>query len=161
MTLPFADRQSALNPNAEEQSSDSVVAALSQRWRELTGFSLLFRIFEGLLCAPLIALVGKLLLGRTVLDSTAVVSFLLSARGFLACGLGATAVLTIRLIEHAGLSIIFFSAFDGQRVTAREAARVVWRHLLTLMSVSVRFVGLGLLTILPLLIVVGGFAAWL
>ena len=159
--LFFADRQFGSDANRQRQSNDSVWVAICQQWRTLAGFSLLFRIFEGLLCAPLIALVGKWLLDRTVLDSTAVVSFLLSTRGVLACVFGATAVLTIRLVEHAGLSTIFFGAFNGQRVLALEAARIVWRYLLGLLGVSVRFVGLGLLTVLPLLTVAGGFAGWL
>ena len=135
--------------------------AISRHWRELAGFSLLFRIFEGLLFAPFIALVGKWLLGRTVLDSTALVSFLLSPRGLVACVCGATTLLTIRLIEHTGLSAVFFGGFDGRKVSALEAARIVRRHLLVLVRISIRFVGLGLLTILPLLLVAGGFAIWL
>jgi hypothetical protein len=106
--------------------------AISRHWRELAGFSLLFRIFEGLLFAPFIALVGKWLLGRTVLDSTALVSFLLSPRGLVACVCGATTLLTIRLIEHTGLSAVFFGGFDGRKVSALEAARIVRRHLLVL-----------------------------
>src|SRR5262245_45742828 len=94
----------------------TVRAIINQRWRELAGFSLLFRILESLLCAPLVALVGKWLLGRTVLDSTALVSFLLSPRGLLALVFAATTVLTIRLVEHAGLSAIFFGGLDGRRV---------------------------------------------
>src|SRR5262249_7008359 len=161
MTLPIADCQTGSQLDRQRSSVDSAVVTIRQRWRELIGFSLLFRIFEGLLCAPLIALAGKWLLGRTVLDSTAVVSFLLSPRGILACVFGLTAVVTIRLIEHAGLSTIFFGAFDGHRVSALEAGRMVLRHLLTLLRVAVRVVGLGLLTLLPLLIVAGGFATWL
>jgi glycerophosphoryl diester phosphodiesterase len=161
MALAFAGRQSDSQATGQRQSTDSLAIAISERWRELAGFSLLFRVFEGLLCAPLIALGGKWLLGRTVLDSTAVVSFLLSPRGILACVFGATAVLTVRLVEHAGLSTIFFGAFGGQRVSALEAVRIVSRYLLVLLRVSVRFVGLGLLLIVPLLMVVGGFAGWL
>ena len=103
---------------------------IGQRWRELVGFALLFRILESLLFAPVAALAGKWLLGRTVLDSTALVSFLLSPRGFLALTLAAVTALSIRLIEHAGLSAIFFGAFDGRRVSSREALRLVWGHLL-------------------------------
>src|SRR5262245_33750083 len=161
MTLPIADRQSGSALNRQRYSSDSVWLAISLQWRELAGFSLLFRIFEGLLCSPLIALVGKWLLGRTVLDSTAIVSFLLSPRGLVACVFGATTLLTIRLVEHTGLSAIFFGAFDDRRVSSLEAARIVWRYLLALVRVSIRFVGLGLLAILPLLLVAAGFAAWL
>src|SRR5262245_58593787 len=143
------------------QVIDAVRSIIGQRWRELVGFTLLFRIFESLLCAPLVALVGKWLLGRTVLDSTAVVSFLLSPRGIFAFLLAATTVLTLRLVEHAGLSAIFFGGFEGRRVSGREAVRVVRRHLLTLVRISARFVGVGLLALLPLLAVAGGFAVWL
>jgi glycerophosphoryl diester phosphodiesterase len=138
---------------------NSVLSIIAQRWRELLGFALLFRILESLLFAPVAALAAKWLLGRTVLDSTAVVSFFLSPRGFLALALAAVAALSIRLIEHAGLSAIFFGAFDDRRVTSRQALRLVWGHLLTLVRASARFVGLGLLTVLPLLAVTGGFAA--
>ncbi len=138
---------------------NSVLFIIGQRWRELVGFALLFRMLESLLFAPVAALAGKWLLGRTVLDSTALVSFLLSPRGFLALTLAAVTALCIRLIEHAGLSAIFFGAFDGRRVSSREALRLVWGHLLILVRVSARFVGVGLLTVLPLLAVAGGFAA--
>jgi glycerophosphoryl diester phosphodiesterase len=139
--------------------TNTVLSIIGQRWRELVGFALLFRVLESLLFAPVAALAGKWLLGRTVLDSTALVSFFLSPRGFLALTLAAVAALSIRLIEHAGLSAIFFGAFDGRRVSSREALRLVWGHLLTLVRVSVRFVGVGFLTVLPLLAVAGGFAA--
>jgi len=138
---------------------DTVLSSIGQRWRALVGFALLFRVLESLLFAPLAALAGKWLVGRTVLDSTALVSFLLSPRGFLALTLAAVAALSIRLTEHAGLSAIFFGAFDGRRVSSREALRLVGRHLLILVRVSARFVGVGLLTVLPLLAVAGGFAA--
>src|SRR5215472_16014009 len=139
----------------------SVLSTLGQRWRELLGFALIFRLVESLFFAPAAGIAGKWLLGRTVLDSTAVVSFLLSPRGILACVFGATALLTVRLLEHAGLSTIFFGAFGGQRVSAFEAAHIVSRYLLVLLRVSVRFVGLGLLLIVPLLTVAGGLAGWL
>jgi glycerophosphoryl diester phosphodiesterase len=138
---------------------NSVLFIIGRRWRELVGFALLFRMLESLLFAPVAALAGKWLLGRTVLDSTALVSFLLSPRGLLALTLAAVTALCIRLIEHAGLSAIFFGAFDGRRVSSREALRLVWGHLLILVRVSARFVGVGLLTVLPLLAVAGGFAA--
>jgi hypothetical protein len=73
--------------------------------------------------------------------------------------LAAVAALSIRVVEHAGLSAIFFGAFDGRRVSTREALRLVWGRLLMLVRVSARFVGVGLLTALPLLAVTGGFAA--
>jgi len=137
------------------------IRVISRHWRALVGFSLIFRIFEGALCAPLVAVVGKWLLGRTVLDSTALVSFLLSPRGILALLFTAITLMTVRLVEYAGLSAIFYGAFQGRRVPALEAGRIVWRDLLALVRVSARFVGIGLVTVLPLLMVAGGFAIWL
>jgi glycerophosphoryl diester phosphodiesterase len=140
---------------------NTVLSIIGQRWRELAGFALVFRVLESLLFAPVVALAGKWLLGRTVLDSTALVSFLLSLRGFLALALAAITALTIRLTEHAGLSAIFFGGLYDRRVSSCEALRLVWRHLLVLVNVSARLVGVGFLTALPLLVVTGGFAAWL
>ena len=155
------DESVQIGVSSATQVINAVCAVIGQRWRELVGFTLLFRIFESLLCAPLVALVGKWLLGRTVLDSTALVSFLLSPRGIFALVLAATTVLTLRLVEHAGLSVIFFGGFESRRISGREAVRVVWRHLLALVRIAARFVGLGFLALLPLLMVAGGFAAWL
>ena len=138
---------------------NTVLSIISQRWRELVGFALIFRALESLIFAPVAAVTGKWLLGRTVLDSTALVSFLLSPRGFLALLFAAVTALTMRLIEHAGLSTIFFGAFDGRRVSSREALRLVGRHLLMLVRVSARFAAWGLLTLSPVLAVAGVFAA--
>jgi len=158
MALRSADDQAARASPEQVRPGAGVAKAISRRWRELTGFSFIFRIFEGVLCAPLIALLGKWLLRRTVLDSTAIISFLLSPRGFLALVLAGTALMTLRLVEHAGLSAIFFGAFQNRKVPALAAGRIVWRNLLTLARVSARFVGIALVTFLPLLLVSGGFA---
>jgi glycerophosphoryl diester phosphodiesterase len=139
--------------------NNPVLSIIVQRWRELAGFALLFRIVESLLFAPMAGLAGQWLLGRAVLDSTALVSFLLSPRGFLALALAAVAALSIRLVEHAGLSAICFGAFNDRRVSSRQALRLVWRCLLVLVRVSTRLVFVGLVTLLPLLAVAGGFAA--
>ncbi len=137
----------------------TVLSILARRWRELAGFALLFRMLESLLLAPAAALAGKWLLGRTVLDSTALVSFLLSPRGVVALALAAIAALTIRLTEHAGLSVLVFGAIDDRRVSSRQALRLVWRHVVKLVRISARFAGAGLLTLVPLLVVAGAFAA--
>lgn len=139
----------------------TLFSVFRQRWRALLGFALMFRVVESLFFAPLAALVGKWLLGRTVLDSTALVSFLLSPRGFLSLLFAAVMALTLRLLEHGGLSMIFFGAFETRQVSAREALRFLRRNLGTLAGASARFVVLGILAALPLLAVVGGCAAWL
>jgi glycerophosphoryl diester phosphodiesterase len=137
----------------------SVYSVFIQRWRELAGFAVLFRLFESLLFVPAAGLVGRWLLGRPVLDSTAMVAFVLSARGFLSLLLAASTVLCIRLVEHAGLSAIFFAGFDGRRISVRQALRLVGRNLPAFVWVSLRFVIVGLLALLPLLAVAGGFAS--
>jgi hypothetical protein len=50
--------------------------------REFIICALLFRLLEGFLFLPRAALVGNAMVGRTVLDSTDLVMFLLSPRGF-------------------------------------------------------------------------------
>jgi len=133
----------------------------AERWRSLLGFALLFRILENLFFAPLIAMAIHWLVGRTVLDSTALVSFLLSPRGLLVIMLASVTALTIRLTEHAGLSAIFFSACEGRTFTARQALRLVRLHLLALVRVCARLTVIGLIALLPLLAVSAGFALWL
>jgi glycerophosphoryl diester phosphodiesterase len=134
---------------------------VAERWRQLLGFALLFRVVESLLFAPLVAVAGHWLLGRTVLDSTAIVSFLLSPRGLVAIVLASVTAITIRLMEHAGLSAVFFGACESRTITAREALRLVRLHLLKLVRVCARFTVIGLIVLLPLLAVSGGFARWL
>src|ERR1041385_6962210 len=160
-TAPATSDDGAVITFSTSKITGEVWSIIARHWRELVGFTLVFRLFESLFCAPLTALVGKWLLGRTVLDSTAVVSFLLSWRGFAALLLGATMVLTIRLLEHAGLAAIFFGGFTKRRASSHEALGLVARHFTTLVRVAARFVGVILLIALPLLLVIGGFAAWL
>ena len=91
---------------------------LTQLWKlrlPLLAFALSFQLLENLLFTPAMALMGGVLLGRPVVDSTAIVEFLLSARGFLVLFLAATISLTIRLVEHAGLSAIVLGALEGKR----------------------------------------------
>ena len=138
-----------------------LVSSIAERWRQLLGFALLFRMLEVLVFAPLIALAGHWLLGRIVLDSTALVSFLLSPRGIAVIVLASVTALTIRFMEHAGMAAIFFGASEGRMVTGRDALRLVRMHLLALVRVAARFTVIVLLVLLPLLAAAGGFAKWL
>jgi hypothetical protein len=70
----------------------------------LLSCAFLFQTAESLLFAPLLGLAGHAIAGRPVVDSTELVSFVLSPRGFLLLFLGAATLLAIRLLEHAGLS---------------------------------------------------------
>src|SRR4051794_32073347 len=100
---------------------------LADYWRsrrDFVRFALLFRLFEAFLFTPLLALAGHFLSGRPVVDSTDLVSFVVSPRGFLAMVLGATLLLTIRLVEQAGSSAIALGAIGGHPLTAPAALRV-------------------------------------
>lgn len=141
--------------------NNSLPNLICRSWRQLVAFALGFRLVESLFLAPLAGWVGQWLLGRTVLDSTAVVPFLLSPRGFTALVLAAIAALGLRLFEHAGLSAIMLGAMMDRKVSAREAWRLLRRRSWALLGVSARFVGAGLLTSLPLATVVGLLSAYL
>ena len=81
---------------------NTALSIIGRRWRELVGFARLFRVLGSLYFAPVAALAGMSLLGRAVLDSTALVSCLLSPRGLLAITVAAVTALGTRLIECAG-----------------------------------------------------------
>lgn len=133
---------------------------LSQLWKarwSLLGFALAFQLVENLLFAPLMAILGRALRGRPVLDSTALVEFFLSPRGLLVLALSLTASLTLRLAGHAGLSALVLGALEGVPVQSRTAFRWLARELPRLGVLGSRILlwlgGLGLPTL--------GAAAWL
>jgi glycerophosphoryl diester phosphodiesterase len=127
------------------------------RW-DFSRFAMLFRLFEALIFTPLAALVGHLLSGRPVVDSTDLVGFVLSPRGFTATILGAMLLVAIRLVEQAGLSAIALGAIGGRRVTSPAALQVVARLLPRLLAVSAWLLLAGLALATPLLIVAAMFA---
>ena len=101
---------------------------------------------------------GGVLLGRPAVDSTALVQFLLSPRGFLVLFVAATVSLTIRLVEHAGLSAIALGALEGKRIRAVATFRWLLAELPRLASIGARIIGWGVILVAPLLAVAGGFA---
>src|SRR5437868_6647257 len=92
---------------------------------EFATFALLFRLLEAFLFAPFIALGGETLVGQPVVDSTKLVAFVLSPRGFLVLFTVATIAIGLRLVEQAGLSVIALGALNGVVVPVRAALRVV------------------------------------
>jgi glycerophosphoryl diester phosphodiesterase len=138
------------------------VAAWKPFWkskRQLLIFALLFQTAESVLFAPLLGLAGHALLGRPVVDSTEIVSFILSPRGFLLLFCAAVAALTIRLLEHAGLSVIVLGALQGKTVRVLTALRLILIQLPRLASIGMRIIGCGLLVVMPVLTVAGLFAS--
>ena len=134
-------------------------AVLRARWRALATFALLFRVVEAALFAPTAAIVGHALLGRPVVDSTAIVAFLLSPRGALLAFLAVVIALTLRLVEHAGLSAIVLGGLEGRVVPAGAAMRLVGAELPRLFRLAGGLVGRTLVVALPLLAAAGVFAA--
>jgi glycerophosphoryl diester phosphodiesterase len=125
---------------------------------DLARFSILFRLLEAVVFAPLAALVGLLISGREVVDSTDLVAFALSPRGFLTWFVGGSLLLAIRLVEQAGLTAILLGASNEQRVTAPQALRIVARVLHKLIAVSTWIVTAAVLLSLPLFAVTGYLA---
>ena len=135
--------------------------ALAVYWRsrwDFTRFSILFRLFEALIFTPLAALVGHFLSGRPVVDSTDLVGFVLSPRGFAATFLGAMLLVAIRLVEQTGLSAIALGALSGRRVTSPAALQIVARLLPRLLAISAWLLLAGLVLTAPLLVVAAIFA---
>ena len=108
---------------------------------------------------PLLGLAGNALMGRPAVDSTELVSFVLAPRGILLLFLAMATLLTIRLVEHAGLSAIVLGALQGQTIRAREALWFMLRELPRLASIAARAIGWGLLVAVPVLAVAGLYAA--
>jgi glycerophosphoryl diester phosphodiesterase len=131
-----------------------------RRW-QLLFCALLFQTVESLFFAPLLGLVGHALLGRPVVDSTGLVSFVLSPRGFLLLFLAAAILLTIRLLEQAGLAVIVLGALQGKAIRGLTALRFTLPELPRLMSIGAFAIGWGLLVAAPLLTVTGFFASGL
>jgi len=134
---------------------------LAQVWKlrlPLVVFALAFQLLENLLFTPTMGLIGGFLLGRPAVDSTALVQFLLSPRGFLVIFLAATVSLTIRLVEHAGLSAIALGALEGKKIRAVATFRWLLAELPRLASIGARIIVWGVMLVAPLLAVAGGFA---
>ena len=128
----------------------------TQRW-PLLAFALGFQFFESLLFTPAMGMAGGALLGRPAVDSTALVEFFLSPRGLLVLLLAASISVTIRLVEHAGLSAIALGALEGRRFRPLATFRWLATELPRLAVIGARVLGWAALVAVPVLIV----AAWL
>ena len=121
-------------------------------------FALSFQLLENLLFTPVLGLMGRLLQDRPAVDSTALVHFLLSPRGFLVLFLGATVSLTIRLVEHAGLSAIVLGALEERTFRPLATFRWLVTTLPRLVAIGARFVAWGLLLAAPPLVAAGALS---
>jgi glycerophosphoryl diester phosphodiesterase len=131
---------------------------LAQLWKArwpLLAFALSFQVFENLLFTPVMGLIGGFLKGRPAVDSTALVEFFLSPRGFLVLFLAATISLTIRLVEHGGLSALVLGALKGRAFRTGPAWRWLVKELPRLAALGARLVGWGVVLLAPLLAMAG------
>src|SRR5262245_45395507 len=146
-------------------SCNTIMKDQQEAWRailrargDLARFAILFRLIEALVFTPLSALAGHLLSGRTVVDSTDLAGFFLSPRGFAATFVSATLLVTIRLIEQAGLTAILLETTDGRRLTSSAALDIVSRLLPRVMAVAAWLLLAALAVVTPLCALAGFYA---
>jgi hypothetical protein len=128
---------------------------LWKHWRPLLAFALVFQLLENLLFTPATGILGRALQGRPVIDSTQLVAFFLSSRGFLILFLAATISLTIRLVEHAGLSFLMLGALQAKTLRPLTTFRWLLVEMPRLALIGMRVVGRGLIVSAPLLVLTG------
>lgn len=117
-------------------------------------YTLLFRLIEAVVLTPASAVAGQFLSGQSVIDSTDLVQFALSPRGFLATFLAATLLVTYRLIEQVGVTAILLSA-DKSPLDASGALRLVARLGPRLLTIAATILAAVLALAAPLLIAAG------
>jgi glycerophosphoryl diester phosphodiesterase len=113
--------------------------ALRMSWhtrQDLIRYSMLFRLLEAIVLTPLSAFVGHLLSGRPVLDSTEIVAFVLSVRGIAATFICAMTLLSIRLIEQTGLTVIVLDSFRQNRIKLLDVLRIVAAQLPRIVAIA-------------------------
>src|SRR5262245_28675182 len=93
-----------------------------------------------------------------VIDSTALVSFILSPRGFSALLISATIFLTVRFIENAGLSYLVVGQTMGKNPTPLSAFKHVFARFHSLLGATISIIISVLALIIPLSLVAGYFA---
>ena len=137
----------------------SALGVVKTRALPLAGFAILFRLTQTVLLLPLLAMAGRTLTGRPVIDSTDLVRFALSPRGAITIGLTGSVLLTLYLMEQAGLAAIAVAHLHGVKVSVTDAFHLVGSSMLPLLRLAVALLWRGLLIVLPMLLV-AGVLAW-
>lgn len=132
-----------------------VLENLWKHRRPLLAFALAFQLLENLLFTPAMGLIGRALDGRPAIDSTALVEFFVSPRGLLVLFLSATVSLTIRLVEHAGLSALALGAMEGKPFQPLATLRWLLPELPQLLRIGGRIVLWGLTLMVPVAVLAG------
>lgn len=129
------------------------------RLRSLLLFALVFRLLQVLILLPLLAMIGRRLTGRPVVDSTDLVRFGLSPRGLITGFFVTAALFTLYLMEQAGLTAIAVGELHEVAVTSTDALKHVAANLPQLLWLAVAVIWRLGLILLPLL-AVSGLWAW-
>ncbi|MCG3204622.1 MAG: hypothetical protein KCHDKBKB_01337 [Elusimicrobia bacterium] len=103
-------------------------------------------------------MVGQVLRGQVVVDSTAIVGFFLSPRGFSAFLISATIFLTVRLLENAGLSVLVAGQATGARLSAWTAFKHTLARSVSLLRATLFILVSGLALLTPLALMAGFLA---
>lgn len=128
------------------------------RFAVLAVFALCFRLVQAFALAPLLAIAGRALTGRPVVDSTALVQFLLSPRGLVDLLLTGSVLLTLYLLEQAGLTAIALGQVHGTYVSVTDAMRFLGARAGALLRLAVGLLGRLALYLAPFLAVTGFLA---
>jgi glycerophosphoryl diester phosphodiesterase len=132
---------------------------VNDRFSSLLVFALLFRLVQAMILLPLLAMAGRTLTGRPVVDSTEIVRFALSLRGLVTLLFVAAALFTLYLMEQAGLMAIVVGQLHGIEVSASDALKFVGGNVPHLLQLALSAIGRILLIILPGLLL-AGVIAW-
>jgi len=141
--------------NDGRTTSGRMLVQIWKHRRPLLAFALAFQLLENLLFTPAMGFIGRALQGRPVVDSTELVSFFLSPSGLLILFLASTTLLTIRLVEHAGLSAIVMGALKGRTFKAFATFRWLVTEIPRLAAIGTRIVCWSLALIAPFLVLAG------
>lgn len=142
---------------------DSVFAlslgVVEARLPSLLSFAILFRLLQALILLPLLAMAGRTLTGRPVVDSTELVRFGLSFRGVVTIALVGGALFTLYLMEQAGLTAIAVGQLHDVAMSSTDALTFVAGALPQLLRLAFAALWRIALILLPLLLA-SGFLAW-
>jgi len=134
-------------------------AAMRRAFGAQLKFAIGLQLIAALLLGPLAGMLLGMLTGRVVLDSTELVSFLLSPRGFISAILGSTAVVGLYVVMQAGLSAIGIAELHGVEIPGRSALRFVVGQLPRLARLGLRLVLVAVALAIPLVLVAAYFAS--
>lgn len=136
------------------------LGVVRDRLPSLLSFAVLFGLLQAIILLPLLAMAGRRLTGRPVVDSTELVRFGLSPRGLVTGLFVMVTVGTLYLVQQAGLTAIAAGELHDVHVSSTDALKFVASILPQLLRLAFAVTWRITLVILPVVTVSGCFA-WL